>query len=273
MASKLRGAAELLAAAEALPAFADDPFALPVRNLARALVGGAADGVEYEAWAAGGGRALALLVRDVPRAGRRLHLWAADAEAARGAAREMMRASAAREPPRVFGAVRLSTVDALGLPLRHNGCEMYALPDGARVVPAAVPGGYAVAPLREEDAAAVSRSWIYAGEKSELYVARLVRTGRTRAAYDASTGAPVAWVLLDLYGALALLHVAPEHRRRGLGAAVASALAADLVAAGEPAYCFITEGNAASVALFSGRLGFRPRGGATWSHVLEDHVH
>ncbi len=77
-------------------------------------------------------------------------------------------------------------------------------------------------------------------------------------------GELAAYMIVHANGSIGMLHTIEKFRGRGLGRWVASAMAEMQFERGRPVYCYIVEGNAPSVRLFTA-LGFRRAADVSWA--------
>ena len=71
------------------------------------------------------------------------------------------------------------------------------------------------------------------------------------------------WILRYKYGALGMLHVEPECRRRGIASHLVGQATSDLAQSAYACFAYIVDGNLASERVF-GRLGWRRAADADW---------
>ncbi|XP_068174206.1 glycine N-acyltransferase-like protein 3 [Antennarius striatus] len=131
------------------------------------------------------------------------------------------------------------------------------LPDSSHLIPAAVDRELEsrISPLNLSHVDLVNQISKFRGSKRGFrYVQHLICNFPTYGLTDAR-GQLLSWILLHDFFGFGFLYTLPEHRRRGYGKAVVSAMAKRLVAEGRPVYTFIDEGNVASYRLFKS-LGF-----------------
>jgi L-amino acid N-acyltransferase YncA len=79
-------------------------------------------------------------------------------------------------------------------------------------------------------------------------------------------GSLVGWGLVYDYGAVGLMHVMEEHRRRGLARWIAIVLLKKWISADQfkgPPFCYIVDSNVASINLFKS-LGFINKADVSW---------
>ena len=113
--------------------------------------------------------------------------------------------------------------------------------------------------LTDDDASLVAQAWDYSDD---------VGYCRARIAAAPAVGAEIAgelaaFIITHADGSMGILHTRTELRRHGLGRAVTSALARELLDQGRRVYCFIVNGNEPSMRLFES-LGFRRRASCSW---------
>jgi ribosomal protein S18 acetylase RimI-like enzyme len=86
------------------------------------------------------------------------------------------------------------------------------------------------------------------------YVRSCVVRGPTAAVFH--EGRPVSFALTHADGSVGILHTAPAFRRRGLGRRCVSALVEKLLARDALVFCYVADGNVASVTLLE-QIGLR----------------
>ena len=96
------------------------------------------------------------------------------------------------------------------------------------------------------------------------YVRACITQGPTAAIIE--QGRLASFVLTHTDGSMGVLHTEPEHRRRGLGRRVLSALLCQLLHRGAPIFGYVAVGNAASTALVES-LGLRAVHRGAWVTV------
>ena len=144
-----------------------------------------------------------------------------------------------------------------------NPMGMYMLPSDAKLLPAdppPLPAGCQLRRLSIEDAQQVnSDSGMGPNRMADVGIGCWgVEMGGSRAL--------VGWAVRGPDGAIGMLHVYGELRRRGLALAILHAISAELRAAGLPCFAFVRDDNAASRALF-GRLGYARGGDVRWCQM------
>ncbi|MFQ5914326.1 MAG: GNAT family N-acetyltransferase [Nitrospinota bacterium] len=141
-----------------------------------------------------------------------------------------------------------------------NPCGMFRLEKtGFRPFQAPDAGTHPVEPLRREDAALITRYWAY-GEDESYPLSRIEGSPTTCIRIG---GQPVAWALVHYDGSIGMVYTLEEHRRKGYARAVVSALVEERFRSGRAPFCFIVDGNQASVRLFQG-LGFFRQADLSW---------
>ena len=151
----------------------------------------------------------------------------------------------------------------------HNPCQLWVAADTDLILDPGVGseslGEVTLGALDPGDAGVVDEAWEHRGGDSVEYVRRQIREAPSLCARDARTGVPVAWAITHSDGAMGAMVVTAPWRRKGLGRAVARALAKQHLQAhgGIAPFCYIQTHNVASQALFSS-LGFKPVLDTTW---------
>ncbi|XP_072293137.1 glycine N-acyltransferase-like protein 3 [Eucyclogobius newberryi] len=101
----------------------------------------------------------------------------------------------------------------------------------------------------------VNNTWKFGGnERAYRNIKRSISNFPTCCIKD-ELDQPVSWILVYDYCAIGILYTVPEHRGKGYGKVLVSALAKRLYAEGYPIYCFIEQDNTVSYKLFKS-LGF-----------------
>ncbi|KAK1905768.1 Glycine N-acyltransferase-like protein 3 [Dissostichus eleginoides] len=111
----------------------------------------------------------------------------------------------------------------------------------------------------------VNKTWKFGGNKQGYRnIENLISNFPSCCIIDGQ-GQPLSWILVYDYCALGLLYTLPEHRGKGYGKVLVSAMAKRLHSQGYPVYCFIEEENDTSYKLFK-NLGFieEPSYRAAW---------
>lgn len=101
----------------------------------------------------------------------------------------------------------------------------------------------------------VNNTWKFGGDEKGYNKIKTLISNFPSCCITDSQGQPVSWVLMYDYCAIAMLHTLPEHRRKGYGKVLVSAMVKRLRAEGYPVYCFIEMDNEVSLRLFKS-LGF-----------------
>ncbi|XP_030628627.1 glycine N-acyltransferase-like protein 3 [Chanos chanos] len=150
--------------------------------------------------------------------------------------------------------------DEKGIPSRaQTVMHVFILEDFSHVNVRKSLTGCTVRPLTSDHAELVDSTWKCGGDRNSYntvsnYISNypsfcVMREGDTQ---------PVSWILLHQHCALGLLYTLPEHRGRGYAKLLVSIMAEHLLKQGCPVYCFIEEGNSASLRLFTS-LGFKEK--------------
>eukprot|EP00898_Chlorokybus_atmophyticus_P001724 jgi/Chlat1/2552/Chrsp175S02406 len=127
--------------------------------------------------------------------------------------------------------------------------------------------GFALGPLREEDAELVAHHWPYG--KDPTYQRQLIKALPSVGVRCSNDGEYdfnqplVAWALTYAYGALGMVHTLEEYRRKGLAKAAVVALAEAQLASGMTPYVWVDISNNASRKMFM-QLGFVQDGLCHW---------
>ena len=122
--------------------------------------------------------------------------------------------------------------------------------------------GYHFQSLTLEDAEEVNNRWEYSHGKTTLPIVQTaIKYFPSVAVHDAS-GKLVAFELIAGYCNMAILYVYPEHRGRGIGAAITCELAKKMIEIRGKAFLHITTENDISRALHK-KCGFIHAGGST----------
>lgn len=116
-----------------------------------------------------------------------------------------------------------------------------------------------VSPLRPEDAPRVAANWRYG--QDEPYVLSRILSGPTQGVRI--DGQLVSWALTHGDGSIGMVHTLPPYRGRHLARRAVSALTKGRLREGKTPWCFIVQGNLASVRVFEA-LGFRRAGDYYW---------
>ena len=129
--------------------------------------------------------------------------------------------------------------------------------------PVTLPDGYTLRPLRSEDAELVDSRWAFRSATSLELVRSMVAERLGCVGVEDARGALCGWILRYAKGDSGMFHVEEAHRRQGLASALLQRAAAELEAAGEPAFAHVVEGNAASERCFE-KNGWVRVGTADW---------
>ncbi len=128
-------------------------------------------------------------------------------------------------------------------------CWQYHLPGNVAVPRSDVP----VVDLDPAFAPFIYKNYDYASYVNERYVALRIAAGNALGVLDG--GSLAAWILTHDEGTIGMLHVMPEHRRKGYGLALASELIHRLRSQGRLPFAHIHKTNDKSLSLFT-KLGF-----------------
>ncbi|KAK5908279.1 hypothetical protein CgunFtcFv8_016351 [Champsocephalus gunnari] len=111
----------------------------------------------------------------------------------------------------------------------------------------------------------VNKTWKFGGNKQGYRNIENLISNFPSCCITDGQGQPLSWILVYDYCALGLLYTLPEHRGKGYGKVLVSAMAKRLHSQGYPVYCFIEEENDTSYKLFK-NLGFieEPSYRAAW---------
>ncbi|XP_055917597.1 uncharacterized protein LOC129949901 [Eupeodes corollae] len=124
------------------------------------------------------------------------------------------------------------------------------------------PQGIILSALRKEDIDTINSHWPHRHPGSELFVGRLVNLSQNIGAFDES-GKLIAWCLLLPIGALGLLQVRDEYKRKGFGSLMVKAMAKMQAEKGMETIAPVVEENSASRAMFRS-LGFQEIDAVFW---------
>eukprot|EP00043_Microstomoeca_roanoka_P024743 m.6613 g.6613 ORF g.6613 m.6613 type:complete len:335 (-) comp4868_c0_seq1:41-1045(-) len=131
-----------------------------------------------------------------------------------------------------------------------------------------LPPGYTLGCLRAEHAAYINEHWPYGRTPSTLaFIEHLIQHTANSCAFEESSGALACWALRQPYGAIGMVHTEPDHRRKGLAKVVVHHLGEMIAAQSDVVFCYITDDNVASQAMFKS-LGFVKTAPVDWWHVL-----
>lgn len=111
--------------------------------------------------------------------------------------------------------------------------------------------------------------WPHRHPGSEKYVAKLVEVNGGLGIFSKSTNELCAWVLKSYLGALGLLQVAEEHKRKGLGSLMTKIFSKKLAEEGLDAIGCIILDNVVSQKMFK-NLGFEKIIAVTWLFDISD---
>nr|XP_022292260.1 glycine N-acyltransferase-like protein 3 isoform X1 [Crassostrea virginica] len=130
-------------------------------------------------------------------------------------------------------------------PAQENS-RVYTLPP-KNVSPPTIPDGFRVSELGERHIDPVKKSWRYSEEYEQFFsMDRWLRyhfSNFTTMCIETEDGVPVAWELQQDYGAVGMLHVVPEFRRKKLGSVVTMALAEKMNNEGQMIFACVNENN------------------------------
>lgn len=140
--------------------------------------------------------------------------------------------------------------------VRENGCGLYTL---SREDFTPFREGPPIGLIREEEFGLVSGLAQY-GELDEYVSERVARAPHAAVRID---GELAAYMIVHANGSIGMLHTMEKFRNRKLGRRVASALAEMQMERGMPVYCYIVDGNEASLRVFTS-LGFRREADVAW---------
>ncbi|XP_055918700.1 uncharacterized protein LOC129950806 [Eupeodes corollae] len=116
------------------------------------------------------------------------------------------------------------------------------------------PKGVTLSAVRLEDIETINDHWPHRHFGSELFISRLVKLNHSIGAYN-ECGELIAWCLLQPTGALGLLQVRDDYKRKGLGSLLVRAMAKINAEKGIETMAAVVEENNASRAMFKS-LGF-----------------
>ena len=114
------------------------------------------------------------------------------------------------------------------------------------------------------DAVLVNSEWPFKSEDSEIFVKHLLELYPS-SGITTESGQLCGWVLTYPYGAIGIMHVMPEFRRRGLAKAIVAHHIEKWTVYGwgcQP-FCYIVDDNSASKSLFEA-LDFQTVGDIMW---------
>jgi GNAT superfamily N-acetyltransferase len=113
-----------------------------------------------------------------------------------------------------------------------------------------LPDGYSFSELGSSEANLVNSEWDYnIKDKTVPYIRNLILTMPHACVRDSLTNAPVAYELTFVFGAMAILYVRPNYRRKGLAKAVICSLARKHLDRGRHAFCWVDVDNSTSIRL------------------------
>ncbi|KAK7473347.1 hypothetical protein BaRGS_00035395 [Batillaria attramentaria] len=134
-----------------------------------------------------------------------------------------------------------------------------------------VPEGYTLTRLTAKDAPALCERWKHYRPDPALDLYMQVITEQfDSSAIVTKEGQLVAYIGMQFNGAMAMLHVDPNYRGRGLGQIVLVDLTRKLLAKGNTAYGLIPTKDTSFIATSSQKLGFTwvPQGSMAWARYL-----
>ena len=111
-----------------------------------------------------------------------------------------------------------------------------------------LPKPYKTYQLTAEDAEVLSSHWAFSGKGSVNYIKYNIGNFPSVGIKD-EKGNLVAWELSYFTGAMGMLHVMEEHRKKGIAKFIICTLASKLLDSGKKVYCFIEDDNKASLDL------------------------
>ncbi|XP_078334969.1 glycine N-acyltransferase-like isoform X3 [Crassostrea virginica] len=130
-------------------------------------------------------------------------------------------------------------------PAQENAL-VYTLPP-KNISPPTIPDGFRVSELGERHIDPVKKSWRYSEEYEQFFsMDRWLRyhfSNFPTLCIETEDGVPVAWELQQDYGAVGMLHVVPEYRRKKLGSVVTMALAEKMNNEGQMVFACVNEKN------------------------------
>ncbi|KAL8615722.1 hypothetical protein ACOMHN_007475 [Nucella lapillus] len=177
--------------------------------------------------------------------------------------------------PVCFTGVPYDAVPTLQEQCRKNGGQlssvenrfMYAWTNKAPPQPLPLPEGLTLTTLQPKDTTALCERWKHyrPDPALDLYMHEVVER------FDSSsivseTGELMAYIAMQFNGAMAMLHVEPQYRGRGLGQIVLVDLTRKLLAKNKTAFGLIPTQDTSFIATSSQKLGFTwvPQGSMAW---------
>ncbi|XP_076461340.1 uncharacterized protein LOC143293886 isoform X2 [Babylonia areolata] len=144
---------------------------------------------------------------------------------------------------------------------------MYAWTNKEPPQPLPVPEGLTLTTLKPTDAAALCERWKHYRPDPDLdQYMQEVATCFASSAIVNEKGELMAYIAMQFNGSMAMLHVEPQHRGKGLGQIVLVDLTRKLLASQHTAFGFIPTKDTSFLATSSQKLGFSwvPQGSFAW---------
>ena len=141
-------------------------------------------------------------------------------------------------------------------------CELYLLPEGARVKPR--PDSKATG-VRPGDAEVIDAHYAFRNDHSLEKIRACIRERPSSAIYV--EGKPACWLLVHEDNSLGIMYTLEEHRRKGFALDVSLDLVARQLAAGKTPFLQIRDDNGMSPGL-ARKCGFVPSGPCDWFGVM-----
>lgn len=140
-------------------------------------------------------------------------------------------------------------------------------PEHRSKVDDALPEGYTVGPLEEEDASIVNDTWKYRSENSLSMVKGMIKKMPSAGVRD-EKGDLCSWCCCyDGDCSIGMAFTLEDHRSKGLAKATARLVIARFIERkeGSSPYCYIVSGNEASVRVYRDALGFQKECDTFWA--------